>query len=184
MANKVSTPLTYKNLRSLRKPENILGILTDDFSDEHFEFYHANQIMLSSSKEGKSFEQGLAIQGGAMAGYYFRRAFPHMDFDPDMGFKRKGYVIGLRVYSNDTCSGSCSGLDYSGAIVFPRDQLSRGVGELFHLIREQSQSGIVKELTAKELAQVQRLIVEDLRTEKHTKRARIRGMELDAIHGM
>lgn len=180
----VSTHLTYKNLRSLRKPENILGILTDDFSDEHFEFYHANQIMLSSSKAGKTFEQGLNIRGGAMAGYYFRRALPEYCFCGDLEFPRKGYDIALRVYSNDTCDGSCYGLDYGGAIVFPRSQLSRGVGELFDLIRKQSETGIIKELTPEELAKVQKLIVEDLRTQKHTKKARIRGMELDAMHGM
>ena len=184
MANKVSTPLTYQNLRSLRKPENILGMLTDDFSDEHFMFYHANQIMLSSSRGGKTFEQGLALRGGAIAGYYFRRAFPHMDFTGNLEFPREKYNLALRVYSNDTCITSSSGLDYDGAIVFPKKQLSKGVGELFDLIREQSQSGIVKELTPEELARVQRLIVEDLRTQKHIKEAIIRGMELDAIHKM
>ena len=184
MPNKVSTSLTYQNLSQLRKPENILGILTDDFSDEHFEFYYANQMMLNSTKAGKDFTQGLNIRGGAIAGYYFRRAFPHMDFDPDLGFKRRKYTIGLRVYSNDTCDGSSAGLDYDGAIVFPRDQLSQGVSELFDLIREQSDSGIVKELTSKELAKVRKLIVEDLMTQKHTDMARTRGMELDAIHGM
>ena len=182
--SRVSSPLTYKNLRSLRKPENILGILTDDFSDEHFEFYHADQMMLNSIRAGKSFTEGLNIRGGAIAGYYFRRASPDMDFEPDLGFKRKGYVLGLRVYSNDTCEGSSAGLDYDGAIVFPRDKLSEGVAELFELIRKQSESGIVKELTSQELAKVQRLVVEDLMTEKYTKRARIRGMELDVIHGM
>jgi hypothetical protein len=56
--------------------------------------------------------------------------------------------------------------------------------ELFELIKEQSESGIVRELTAEELAQVQRLVVEDLRNQRHTKKARIRGMELDAVYGM
>jgi len=184
MTNRVSTPLTYQNLRSLRKPENVLGILTDASSDEHFKFYRANQIMRSSTKEGRSFDQGLAISGGAIAGYYFRRATPKMQFETDLGFERKGYTCGLKIYSNDTCDGSCSGLSYRGAIVFPRTQLSQGVMELFELIKEQSESGIVRELTAEELAQVQRLVVEDLRNQRHTKKARIRGMELDAVYGM
>lgn len=184
MANKVSTRLTYKNFKSLRKAENILGILTDDFSDEHFQFYHANQIMSSSTKEGQSSSQGLDIGGGAIAGYYFRRAPSHRDFSDDLEFQRKKYNIALIVYSNDTCDQSGYGLSYTGAIVFPRTQLSQGVMELFELIKEQSQSGIVKELTAQELVKAQDLIVEDLETLKHTEKARIRGMELDALHGM
>ena len=164
-------------------------MLTGDFSDEHFMFYPAQSIMVRASspnkKTCKNGLAGLAIRGGAIGGYYFRRVFPHRDlFTSDIDFEREGYNIGLKVYSNDTCIESSYGLSYDGAIVFPRNQMTKGVRELFDLIREQSESGILKELTAEELKQAARLVVEDLKTGRHTRKARKEGMEMDVLYGL
>ena len=184
MENRVSTQLTYENLMLHRNKGELLGIMTDDFSNEHFEVYTAPCILLSSTKHGKTYEEGLNIKGGALGGYYFRALSSCSDFDSDLLFPKDGYDIAFRVYSNDTIKGLSLGLSYDGAIVFQRRDLEQGIFDLFDTIKEKSRSGIIKELTSEELSKVQRLIVEDINTGKYTRKAIKRGMDLDALHGL
>lgn len=182
---RVSTPLTKENMDSLKDGKNILGIVSGDFDGEEIKFYNSRYMKVCDFGD---YEKGkdLALENaGAMGSYYVRkRKALDINWSTGLVFPRGEEIIKFVVYSNDVLTHSVYGLEFDNGIVFPDKYLGEGVKDLFDLTKERYPEGLFVRLSDEELFLAEKLVIEDLRTGKYTKRSLDEGVQLDQMFGM
>jgi hypothetical protein len=165
-----------KRISKALRENSIIAVVDGTVPDESFRFFRAQQL------QGR--DDPFLVNGGAIASYYFRRAFPGRTPLPSEMYKPRGkYGIALKVYSNDRGLLSSTGTR-PGTLIFPKTEIVAGVRDILTLLREHSETGIVAEFSPDELEATVAFIAHDLETGEHSDKAEALGQIMDALHGM